>query len=551
MYNTTRQRHYWLQLQSRNRIRTTGTLARRITLTIASGCVSMAATAVLPSASVGTVSVTSPVVRATAQIAVSATVTATFDSNSGPVVTSSCSSCNKGDSYCGTGNSAVKSQSIVTSTSTTVNNMSLIVNASPEFGWADPTVARLDGPVLQSNGSGVFSGYLPVPTVAADGIHTVTVTGLVSERVTTASTVTTNSMSGSACGGSVLSSVAVAQPPASAMKFGAGSGTGTYVLNINPPTLSLQPATAQPHVMQGNHYVVHNVLAGGAERTPYTVADTAIGPAGYSAFAAGAGAFGPATPAGTGIAAKEHDTVGVHIACNAPLGDYLATSAANAVDLLSFPFGPVTSTNTSPFVVDAGLFLEDQTVVVSELPPDGDYAPMTCFSAKQAGRNVNTSPGTLHLTAVVNTAGPCAGFSEIRNTVVSLTLPPEFSLLDTGASPSAHVFVGPAVSGFDWHNPQTLTEVTARIPKAAIAVSGQTVTVDLSQLDLGGGPGVIPSSDTIYVRVHAAYSSGALPIEGTAYMFSTSTTATLPGIGTATNASFTGVTAAAACITGN
>jgi hypothetical protein len=527
-------------------------LVWRIFLTLVWGDVSFAATVTLPSASVSSVTATSPVVRSTGAIAVSAVVAVTFYANTGPSITTTCDACKANNNYCNSGNSAVKSLQTVTSTSTTVGNMSTIVNASPEFGSANPTIARLDGPGLSGDGSGSFTGALPPPTAGADGIHTITVTAYVSENVTTSTTVTTSYMSGDKCGGTVLDSKSATTPPVTVTKFGSGSATGTYILNINPPSLSIQTDSAQPQITQGGDHILHNVLAGGAERTNYTVVNTVTGPAGYISSATGTGAFGPSTPSGTGIAGREHDTVGVHIACDAPLGIYSATSTANTVDLLSFPFDPVVSTNTAQFDVNPGLFLKDQTTIVSELPPDGDYAPMSCFSSTQGPRNIiNTSPGSLHISATVNTTGPCAGFSNITRTSVRLDLPVYFSYLDSGSSPKAHIFIGPAAAGFDLHNPVTLKEVTAMIPKADIVDSGVTLTVDLSHLDLGLGPGVIPSSNTIYVRAHVGYSGTALPAEGTPYSFRTTTSATSPRMGSVTDSSYKTVYANSACVSGS
>jgi len=147
---------------------------------------------------------------------------------------------------------------------------------------------------------------------------------------------------------------------------------------------------------------------------------------------------------------------------------------------------------------------------------------MSCFTSGQSGRKVTTFPGSLHITAIVNTTGPCAGFGSISGTVVTLTLPTGFSFDTTGASPAAHVFIFPAVNGFDFHYPGAETS----LPKTAIVKSGQTVlTVDLSSL------GEILSSNTIYVRAHAGFSGTAVPTDGTPYDFTTSTTSTLPGIG--------------------
>jgi hypothetical protein len=218
-------------------------------------------------------------------------------------------------------------------------------------------------------------------------------------------------------------------------------------------------------------------------------------------------------------------------------------SGAVQLDFVAGPGGPNSGGSAQDtFSVGPGLLLEDQTQVVSELPPSGDYAPMTCFTANQGNRKVNTFPGSLHITSVVNTTGPCAGFGSISGTVVTLTLPAGFSFDTTGGSPPAHVFHFPAAAGFDFHYPGPETS----LPKTALVISGQTLRVDLSSV------GPILSSDTIYVRAHAVFSGTIVPADGTPYDFSTSTTSTLPGIGVNTTPLSTQtVTKNSACVNGN
>jgi len=344
-----------------------------------------------------------------------------------------------------------------------------------------------------------------------------------------------------------------------ATKTGSGYANGSYVLDINPPILTLKPDASQPIVLQGEDKIIHNVMIGGSANTVYALIDTiSSADNSYTSSANGSGTFGPGND---GIAPNEHDTVAVHIACDAPIGMYTASAAANTLDLGLNPFDQIFSQDyadnkgndsggaTASFQVDPGIYLSDQTLVVSELPPSGDYAPMSCFTSQQSGRKVTTFPGSLHLTATVNTTGPCAGFGTISGTVITLKVPTGFSFDTTGASPAAHVFIGPSASGFDFHNPTTLAEVTNLIPKPKAV--GSVVTVDLSNLNLGQGPGVIPSSDTIYVRAHAVFTGGSVPSDGTEFVFTTSTTSTLPTIGASTNTSTATLTKSSACVNGN
>ena len=412
-------------------------------------------------------------------------------------------------------------------------------------------------------GSGTsYSGSLTTPTAptATDGKIPVTVTANVSEDVTTAvHTETTNQHCVKVSGVTTCTTVSTSSMDTSATvtKTGSGSGAGSYILDITPPILTLQPDTSQSSVTQGSDKNIHNVIIGGSESTPYTLTDTATGPGGYTTSGGGNGTFGQ-SPHNDGIANDKHDLVGVFIACDAPVGPYSAAAVAYTEDLGLNAFDPINSTDvtgppaggaTDTFEVTPGIFLSDQTQMVSELPPSGDYAPMSCFTAGTSGRKVTTFPGSLHVTATVNTTGPCAGFGTISGTVITLTVPAGFSFDTTGASPSAHVFVGPDAGGFDFHNPTTLAEVTGLIPKPKAV--GSVVTVDLSNLNFGQGPGVIPSNDTIYVRAHAVFSGGSVPADGTPYVFTTSTTSTLPGIGSTTNSTTGTLTKSSACVNGN
>jgi hypothetical protein len=517
--------------------------------------VAVAATTTLPAAVVSNVTTTSPVLRSTPNIAVSATVTPTFDSNSGPTVTTSCFVCNPDNSYCGYGSNAVKSQQVLTMTTSTVGNTVTTVTAAPEFGSANPTIVRLNG----AQSSGAFNGVLPTPVVGTDGVRSVTVTAYVSEEVTTAVTVTTNRMSGSSCTGTIVTSNAVPQPLVTVVKYGTGSANGTYILDINAPKMDTRPVTAQSRVKQGGDKFVHNVLQDVLASTKYTTLNVITGPGGYSSTAQGIGTFGPATPSGTGHSGRENSTVGVHVACNAPVGTYTVTSVANTVDAGSYPFEPVVSSTVDTFDVDPGLLLQDQTLAVSQMSPTGGYGAMSCFSSTLANRNLNTAPGSVHITATINTLGECASLSTITNPKVSMTLPAGFSFASSGNSPDAHIFVGESEPGFDLHYPETMKEVTS-LAKAGIAVSGQTVTVDLSKVDLskaGIGPtptlgtGVFPASYTIYVRARATFTGTVVPADNTAYIFNTNTSAVLPGIGQITSESSQTITALQACVNGN
>jgi hypothetical protein len=541
-------------------MRTLGLFPVVVVVTVLDGT---AVAATLPNAVVSNVTTTSPVLRSTPNIAVSATVTPAFDANSGPTtVVTGCSACNPGNNFCGYGSNAVKSQQVLTTTTTSVGNPMTTVTAAPEFGSANPTIARLNGGVL--SGSGTFTGILPTTAVGVDGVRSVTVTAYVSEEVTTAVTVTTNRMSASSCSGTVVTSNAVPQPPVTVVKYGTGSANGSYILDINAPAMDTRPVAAQPRVQQGGDKFVHNVLTDGSASTKYTTTNVITGPGGYTSTAQGVGTFGPATPSGTGHAGLENSTVGVHVACDAPTGTYTVLSAANTVDAGLNPFEPVVSSTVTSFDVDPGLLLQDQTLVVSEVSATGGYGALSCFSGTLANRNLNTLPGSFHITATVNTLGRCASLSNVKNPKIVLTLPAGFSFATSGNSPAAHVFLGESDPGFDLHYPDTMKEVTGLLAKPDLAPSGQMVTVDLSKLDLskaGLGPtpslgaGIIPASYTIYVRARATFTNlnnnNVVPADNTAYIFNTKVTAGLPGIGEVSSESSQTVTVLQACLNGN
>jgi hypothetical protein len=440
----------------------------------------------------------------------------------------------------------------LTTTSTTVEKVSFRVFADPSYQELNPTRVAME---LSASGGASFTGTLPPqPPGSTDGIHTVTVHAYLSENVTTTTTVTKNNVgAGSQCSGPLISSSTENQPPVTVAKFGEGSATGNYTLDINPPVLTNKPVQSQPTVKQGGNKVIHNIVSGGSSQTNYTLVDTAVGPVGTKASAGGGDKFGPDNK-GDGISPDKHNMVSIHLPCGCAVGDYAIdppTTVVNSVDLLGNAFTPVASPGGVTFTTLPGEALQNDILVVSELPPTLDYAEMTCFSSTLGGpagnQKVNASPGTLHITATINTTGDCAGFGTITFTPytpgglapVSLTIPPGFSFADTGNSPPAHVFIGPAAKGFDLHYPDTLTEVI--VPKTAFINPGgdlQTVVVDLSQVALPDPnqpgamlpKGVVPANNTIYVRAHARFSGLSLPGDGTKYTFSTSTSAVLPGM---------------------
>src|SRR5439155_23601489 len=112
-----------------------------------------------PSVSVSGVTATAPVLRLTTNIGVSATLAATYDSSSGPSDSTQTSSCNPGNNNCGTGNGAVKSRKVVTTTTVTVTAGSPTVSASDFNDTGD----------LSPVSGTTYSGMLDTPLSGTDG----------------------------------------------------------------------------------------------------------------------------------------------------------------------------------------------------------------------------------------------------------------------------------------------------------------------------------------------------------------------------------------------
>jgi len=453
-------------------------------------------------------------------------VTPTFDGDSAPTTTTAKNSCKSNNNYCGTANSAVTDQTVVTTTIVTVGNTSVKASAADFNSSVDLTEG---------------TGTLTTPATGTDGKIPVTVTATVSEDVTTTVTVVTTNQTCTTGKGATCTTVGTpttVATPSTVTKTGSGNGSGSYTLDINPPTLVLDPEQSQPTVQQGGDKNMHNHLEQGSAGTPYTTVDTVTSSdLSYSSSTNGQGSFGPQ--------GRAVDLVGVHLACSAPLGTYKQGVTANTQDLGGFPFDPLTYTAPETFSVVAGASLQNQTYIVSDTA-DG-YNTMSCFNATQSGRKIGSNPGSFHLATVINTLGKCAGIDSMQNTVVTMTLPAGFIFDVTGGSPAAHVFIVDATNGFDYHYPGP--EIS--LPKNAISGANTgTLTVNLANVVVNGGaPGVIPGSTTIYVRAHIAF-NGTIS-NGTPYSFNTNVGSTLANVGASSAAGTATLTQSSACVNGN
>ncbi|MGE5446335.1 MAG: hypothetical protein ACM3SR_17350 [Ignavibacteriales bacterium] len=464
----------------------------------------------------------------TGSVAVTATVGATFDADS--TTMGSCSNCSSGNNYCGSGNSSVNTSN--TTTVKTYTNKKVL-------GFASDNNGNSNGPpafdVSTTSGTGNF-GTLPD---GPEGKTTVNVSAQALEVET--STPTINYYSGS---GSTRCTGLISQSPQSStnqtITSSSKSASGSYLVDKIGPTATIfnNPSTIQ----QTGSEIVHVKIEDASTDTPWTLTVTATGPSSNTITVTDSGTFG-SSPDGI----KNETNPGPYTlptACDSPTGNYTLAATIDTQDLCGDAY-PTINLTGDPFTVTPGVELTAQTGVLSQLTT-GDYGIDQCFvdSVKQTGKKliVNNTPGSVHIDTIITTAGPCAGIGTIAGVTLTLTIPPlandlsGFAYDTTGASPNAHIFVGDGSAGFDLHNGTPLSEVT--VPQTT---SSQTITIDLSNLNIGSGPGVIPASYTIFVRAHARFNAFAVtdqPGPDTPFKFSSSaSTTTVDGSPLVLNAS--------------
>jgi hypothetical protein len=386
---------------------------------------------------------------------------------------------------------------------------------------------------------GSFSGSLATPLTGPDGQKTVTVSATVSDTITTTTTTQTLSWTDNQCSGTstvTASTTTTSDDPRSA----SASGTTSYVLDVLPPTTTGFGITGDITATQDE--VINLVVKDGSALTPYHVNYTAIGPSTLTTDAYGN--LGAANPSGSGKDSATHvGPTALATSCSTPGGTYALTVTTQTQDLGGFAFPDITDTKSFN-VTGAPLTLSDQTEVVAQFT-DGTYGVEACFaSTLSGGGKVNTTPGSVHIAAIVNATGGCAagGSGTMSGIVTTLTIPSGFVFDVTGKSPVAHIFVGKG--NFDLHNPAApFVEVTG-FPGVAQTPAPQsltnTVTIDLSKVNFtsigGGANGVLPADYTVYIRSHTKY-SGSNPSTDVPFLFTTGTNATLSGIGATSNSS--------------
>lgn len=327
-----------------------------------------------------------------------------------------------------------------------------------------------------------------------------------------------------------------------------------YALDEQAPTLTIQaysPAPtgtpALPTINAGDSLTVQTQLTDGSSGTQFTLKfsgymdSTTIGP-----FSDTDNFTGPSGNNDDGIAPTNNNTIALKTACDTPGGTYTAKVEADTKNLCGGDYAAIIAdpakthggdsgndTSGTFRVVGAPPPLHDQTLVLSEFPT-GDYGIDQCFTNQLQSHpsKVVNDPGTVHIASIITATPPsCADTTPsntFSNTMITLDLPSGFAWYRTGNSPLAHVFVGQPSTpppGFDLHSGYPLTEVTSSAQINQVSLT--EATVDLSSVDVGLGPGVIPDDDVVFVRAHAiwALSTPAGP-DGT-YTFTDSVTATI------------------------
>jgi len=327
------------------------------------------------------------------------------------------------------------------------------------------------------------------------------------------------------------------------------SRTTSYVLDKIAPTVRVASYSPQPQGQQtiptitaGSSVALNVRLNNGSSGTPYSFELSAvkgtdtIGPETLDGY----NFSGPNGPNDNGIDSVENSrNLSLQTSCTTPVGIYTMALKTNTQDICGNDFpqnikDPAGTTGQQPppasqgndisgmFEVLPAVELSTVTHLLGPLPPNGDYDFEQCFTSFGNKRKLITNPGSVHIAAIVNATVPSSCEATfISNPTVTLKLPVEFSFLLTGNSPAAHVFIGEATSGFDFHYPNFdgLQEIT----DSAI-ISGETtktITVDLSNVDVGFGPGQIPSSYTIYVRAHSQYTASVIAAQNQLFTFTT------------------------------
>jgi hypothetical protein len=374
---------------------------------------------------------------------------------------------------------------------------------------------------------GIFTGWLPV---GSEGVNNITVNALLTEQQRTDIYKTTTTYSCTKNNGCTVSSTTPLG------LFAAGAPTLNITSNVSKNTFYIVDLIAptvtakfnQPSAHQNGVENVKVDIDGGSAGVAFTANVRAVNSEGE--------------PVLTGSESSTLDeqgkrtlVYGLAIPCSAAPGMYTGSVKVTGLsDAAGEKWGTIVATiapGDETFKVIAGAELVTETVVLSQLD-SGDYDLLNSFRTSADGKK--TAPGSMHIgTAVSGGAGQCARQNSFSNVVVKLLIPKGFIRLQTGNSPLAHVFIGEASNGFDYHEGVPLIEVTGLTKlEESIDLNGNTVvTADLTQLNIGYGNGVFPNSYKIYVRSHIKYSGGlAGAVPNTVYSFASSVSGNVEGV---------------------
>ncbi len=391
------------------------------------------------------------------------------------------------------------------------------------FGTLAVTASEDGGsPVTLSCSSGVCTGTLAV--LSEGGPHTVTVFAQATDTESALDCRTTSTTS----------------PTSSS------SGSSKYVTDEQPPTLDIQsyspgpvPPATIPTITAGEAITVDTQLTGGSSGTSFSLGLSAYGPATLTGAPISDTFGGPSSPNDDGQAPSKRNAVALQTSCDTPPGIYTMKLEADTKDLCGNDFSPIikdpaktddgASGNdiTGTFELLPAITLSDETLVLSEFPT-GDYGIDQCFTSAEPKKKVVSNPGTVHVASILNVTVPegCEA-TTVSGLSIKLTVPAGFSFYHTGPSPYAHVFIGEATE-FNLHTGLPLTEYTSSAVTSSPVSDGSGgyyLTVDLSNIDVGSGAGVIPSSDTVFVRAHAIWASTSPAPGDGSFVFSDSATA--------------------------
>jgi hypothetical protein len=439
-----------------------------------------------------------------------ADLTLVLDSATGPSTTNTCSNCNNGNNYCGTSITSISRKNVAITTSKSYSNGSISASASDD-------ASHSTGPATVSTGTGVLVGAL---NVGPEGKTTVTVKATGSETESTTTTTTTSYYTGNNCTGAPYSSSTVGPTTDTATINGSQvSASADYRTDLVGPTI--ETVTGVSDIQQGQGLTIGLNALGGSSGAAYTATFTATNDGTTLGPFTETDNF-PTNQEDSGVQGNHHiGPVSLSTSCSTPIGEYTLTAKLDSNDLCGNPEYTV-SDSSKTFNVTAGMNLQSQTIVVSEFP-DGEYDFNRCFTSTQVNKKINNSPGYVHITEEVTSAGPCADLMDLTGVKLTLTLPDGFTFAVSGRSPAAHVFVFNAGPGYDYHYPPN--EVTSQVLQTR---GTQVVTIDLSNVNVGFGVGKIPSNWTIFARAKASNTDKDLPSASESFLFKTSATADGP-----------------------